>query len=231
MTIDRTLLVAGLIGLLLVAVPSSATGQMQLVPHPSSRFWIHGEATTHDFTCEVDEVEGSAQLPAPEDTIRPVSHTPARDQTAAQVNVRVPVRAFDCGNLRMTRDLQETLEMEQHPEIRFSLSDATLESAGDSSQAWSEIEVLGPLTISGTERLVRINAEARPLGNGQYQVRGCLPVKMTYFGVEPPTKAFGLIRVKNEIRVQFDLIAETTSARTSPSTPVSPRTNPPPCDE
>lgn len=231
MRTDRTLLVAGLIGLLLLAAPSSATAQTQLAPHPSTRFWIHGEATTHNFTCEVDEVKGSAQLPAPLDTIRPVSHTPEQDKTAAEVNVRIPIRAFECGNSRMTRDLQETLEMEQHPEIRFSLSDATLESSGDSSKAWSKIEVLGQLTISGTERLVRINTGARPLGNERYQVRGCLPVKMTYFGIEPPTKAFGLIRVKNEIRVQFDLIAETTSARTFPSTSVSPRTNPPPCDE
>jgi hypothetical protein len=34
---------------------------------------------------------------------------------------------------------------------------------------------------------------------------------MTYFGIEPPTKAFGLIKVKNRVEVQFDLYAHVES--------------------
>jgi hypothetical protein len=38
---------------------------------------------------------------------------------------------------------------------------------------------------------------------------------MTYFNIDPPTKAFGLIRVKNEVEVQFDLLAVAEAANRS----------------
>lgn len=229
---NRWLLAAGTIALLLLTLPSGASAQIELEPHPSSRFWIHGEATTHDFTCRVTEVKGSARISAPQDTIRPVAHTTESDKgNEPEVEVRVPVRAFECGNSRMTRDLQETLEMKKHPEIRFNLLDATVKPTTDTLAEWSQVEVMGPLTISGTERLVRIDTRTRALGNGTFRIRGCLPVNMTYFGIEPPTKAFGLIRVQNEIRVQFDIVALVRSTENPSSPLVDPPNNPPPCDE
>jgi hypothetical protein len=39
---------------------------------------------------------------------------------------------------------------------------------------------------------------------------------MTHFNIEPPTKAFGLIKVKDRVVVQFDLLAH-APAQTSAS--------------
>ena len=189
-----------------ISAPIVQAQTMDLTVHPRSQFLIQGEATTHDFTCRVDRVDGQATLPAARDSVR-------KDATDEQTDVvvRVPVRAFDCGNSRMTKDLKETLKIEKHPEIRFELVKATVESTIDTSSQWRALRVLGALSIAGTERLVRIEAVGHALDDHRFRIRGCNPIRMTYFNIEPPTKAFGLIKVKNRIVVQFDLLAHVAS--------------------
>lgn len=226
-----------LVGLLLipegVAPPSAEAQETQLqerrlVPHPESRFWIQGRATGRSFTCEVDRVDGSARLPAE------TADSVAANEETTEAAVAVPVEAFNCGNDRMTRDLQETLGMEEHPEIHFELVNATradrsVNPSLDPSH-WHPIETLGTLTIAGTKRLMRIQAVVRALGDDHFRVRGCKPIRMTYFNIEPPTKAFGLIRVQNRVEVQFDLLAQTETADRPASLDTLSLDDPPSCE-
>lgn len=222
----RIAVLVGGVGLLLLSVPQSTTAQLRLTPHPDSRFWIQGDATVRNFTCVIDRIEGTAQVPATEDSI-----STETDEDDTEVVVRVPVEAVDCGNERMTNDLQETLKMDEHPEIRFELVHATMGGRTDTSAQWRRVDALGPLTVAGTKRLTRLQASARALDDDHFRLRGCLPIRMTYFGIDPPTKAFGLIKVKNRVEVQFDLLAQTTSTdEPSPFDTIS-LTNPPSCDE
>lgn len=227
----RNVLIGAVLALTCVVVPSTADAQLELRPSPNSRIWIHGEATTHDFSCVVTEVNGSAQIAAPEDTVRHVtSEGKNEDGRQNTVEVQVPIRAFDCGNARMTKDLQEALKMKENPEIKFELVHATMGVPSDTSAQWRRVDALGPLTIAGTKRLTRLHAAARALDDERFRLRGCVPIRMTYFGIDPPTKALGLIKVKNRVEVKFDLLAESTSADPSSAT-TRPLTNPPPCDE
>lgn len=205
--------------------------EVRLEAHPESQFWIQGRATGRSFTCGVGRVKGSARL-ASREVASASNETASSREEGVKAIVRVPVEAFDCGNDRMTRDLQGTLKMEEHPEIRFELVDASIAdtlagtpegraAAGGPRGAvvaarWHQIEVLGALTIAGTKRLMRIQATGRAYGEDHFRVRGCKPIRMTYFGIEPPTKAFGLIRVQNRVEAQFDLLAQaegTTGAK------------------
>ena len=193
---------------LLSAVPGPAQAQgTRLTVHPESQFWIHGKAASIDFTCAVGRVDGHATLPPAADSI-PTS-ADREDQTEAVVTV--PVTAFDCGNDKMTSDLQDALEAEDHPTIRFELVHATVGAPLDTTGRWRRVDVLGTLTIAGTKRLTRLRTVGRALGARRFRVQGCHNIRMTYFNVEPPTKAFGLIKVKNRVQVQFDLLAHVAS--------------------
>jgi hypothetical protein len=187
---------------------------MRLRVHAKSQFWIQGEAASIDFTCTVTRVDGHARLPPTRESM-PAS---ADREDPTEVVVTVPVNAFDCGKDRMTRDLQDALKMEDHPEIRFELIHAAVrKSALDTSAHWRRVEVLGALTIAGTKRLTRLSASGRALDATRFRVRGCHPIRMTYYNIDPPTKAFGLIRVDNRVEVQFDLLAvATTTAQPDP---------------
>jgi hypothetical protein len=197
-------------------LPDGAHAQgMRVSVHDKSQFWVQGQAASIDFTCTVPRVEGHATLPSPQESI-PRS-ADRDDQT--EVVVTVPVQAFDCGKKQMTQDLQEALKMDAHPSIRFELIHATVKSPIDTSDQWRRVEVLGALTIAGTKRLTRLSALGRAIDAERFRVRGCHPVRMTYFNIEPPTKAFGLIKVDNRVEVQFDLLA--VAADTDRTTPFS----------
>ncbi len=200
------LIVVG-IGLASGAVSPTHAQERTLAVHSASRFWIQGEATTHDFTCSVNEVKGMATLPG-RSTVSSAEHRSSQGkERQPEVSVRVPVQAFDCGRRRMTEDLQETLEIEEHPEIRFELVHASVGAPTDTSDQWRAIRVLGTLTIAGTKRLVNLKARGHALDENRFRVRGCRAIKMTDFNIEPPIKFFGLVKVKDRVEVQFDLLA------------------------
>jgi polyisoprenoid-binding protein YceI len=173
-----------------------------LTLHTDSQFWIQGKASSISFTCKVKRVQGAAELPTTRSAL-----SSSADERQTEVVVRVPVQAFDCGNSRMTEDLQEALKMEKHPKIKFELVHATVGTPLDTTGTWRTVNVLGALTIAGTKRLINLEAAGHALDKHRFRVRGCKPIRMTYFNIEPPTKAFGLIKVKDRVEVQFDLLA------------------------
>ena len=214
------------LAVLLCLLPISAEAQLQVTPHQKSKFWIHGKATGRTFTCKVTRIEGSARL------LNQTEGIPKKaSDEKTTVQVQVPVKAVDCGNSMMTNDLQDALKMEKHPEIRFELVHGTMGSRVDTSAQWRRVDALGPLTVAGTKRLIRLDAAARAISENYFRVRGCLPIRMTYFNVDPPTKAFGLIKVKNRVEVQFDLLAQTASAEGSSPLDTISLSNPPSCND
>lgn len=202
-----------IVGLLLFGggVPEAGGQGVPVQVHPDSRFWIQGEATTHGFTCVVERVEGEATLPPTREPVSAAKGRSSQDEQQTEALVRVPVKAFDCGNSRMTRDLKETLQMEEHPTIRLELVHATVGEPVPGRAEWHRIEVLGTLTIAGKKRLRRIQLTGRAIDDKRFRIRGCHAIRMTYFGIDPPTKALGLIEVKNRVEVQFDLRAHASS--------------------
>jgi hypothetical protein len=54
---------------------------------------------------------------------------------------------------------------------------------------------------------------------------------MTYFGIDPPSKALGLIKVKNRVEVQFDLLAYVPEQGPPPAFDTITNKPPPTCND
>lgn len=190
-----------------------ALSQTTVQVHSGSEFWIEGSSSVNRFTCQVDSVAGNGQLATAQhtslDDARGVSANP-------EAHLQVPVRTFDCGKRRMTEDLHETLQAQNHPFIRYTLNHAELIPT-DSTTTGHRIRARGTLTIAGTERAIELVARGRRIGPNQFRLCGSRTLKMSDFGIEPPTKFFGLIRVKDSIEVNFDLIATSETNSSAPA--------------
>lgn len=171
---------------------AGASAQTRFELQPESRFWIDGTSTVSAFTCEAAEVAGSGLV------------EPGR----LSARVAVPVEAFDCGIGRMNRDFREALRAEEHPEIRFELRSAEVLEAPAEPGGWARLEARGTLTLAGAERAVLLRAEGRQLPDGRVRLRGRHVLRMTHFGLTPPTALLGLVRAHDVITVRFDLVAE-----------------------
>jgi polyisoprenoid-binding protein YceI len=159
---------------------------------PESKLWIEGTSTMHDWTCRVGQFSGS--LEAASEAVEQIG----------SAGVSVPVRGLECKNGTMNKKALEALKAKDHPSITYQLSRADLQ--GVTSQEF-ELKTTGRLTIAGTTRDVAMTVKGKPLGDGSFRFTGSTPLKMSDFGIDPPTAMLGTMKTGNQIVVHFDVVA------------------------
>jgi len=99
-------------------------------------------------------------------------------------------------------EIQETmlgakvLDGDRFPEIRFHST--AVESSGEGR--WI---VRGDLSLHGQTRPIRLEVQEK---NGRY--RGTAELKQRDFGIEPITAGGGTVKVKDGLRVEFEIVAK-----------------------
>lgn len=125
------------------------------------------------------------------------------DTTAHTVELRVEARALrvadtkasekDRGEIQKTMLGPEVLDVESHPEIVFRSTAAEPAGAG----GWT---LRGNLTLHGETRPVTVEVHEK---EGHYVGNALL--KQTGFGMKPVKVAGGTVKVKDEVRIEFDI--------------------------
>lgn len=206
--IRRTLLF--LLALATIAGPT-VHAQTRIELLPESRLWIDGTSTVNRFTCKAGEIDGYGSIPSPIATIA-LGARAAR----AEAQLTVPVATFDCGDRRMNRDFRAAMQAEEHPEIVFTLDDAELLPAKSEAAIASggrRVRATGWLSIAGVRRHVEAELTAERLADGRLYAVGDLPLRMTDFGIRPPTALMGLVRAHDDIVVRVNLLAAEATPR------------------
>jgi polyisoprenoid-binding protein YceI len=167
---------------------------------PASRVWITGSSNVSRFSCEAAGVTGTVDLRA----------NPTRGSVLSGQNVsdapslRIPVSRLDCGPEARNREMRRALRAGAYDAIEFHLDSYDVYPAGSGHT----VRVAGRLRIAGVERAVVVTATAEADTLGRLHVRGTSPVRMTEHGVEPPRRFAGLLRVRDEVVVHFDIVPD-----------------------
>ncbi len=201
MNAPATTRLAMMLVLLALGSTPAAPAQVRVTLHPDSRIAISGTSSVSSFTCTASHVEGSSLF----------------QPGAARVNatVTVPVDAFDCRNGRMSRDLYDALQGDDHPHIRFTLDTVELATEMGNTETYPLL-ASGRLTIAGSTQPVVLHVEGKKRPDGTYRATGDLTLQMTTFGITPPTALMGLIKVHDRITVRFDLVAAVRAPGSTP---------------
>lgn len=188
-------------GLILAALlvvstaPNDAGAQDRIVVLPAeSRILIEGTSNVNSFTCEAAAVSGFGLL----------ADNSGSDDVKGEVEI--PVQAFDCENRRMSRDLFEALKGERHPAIRYRLDGVRIVDENPENGA-ALLEAEGTLWVAGTGRSIRTRVMGDRLANGYLRATGALDFSMSDFGIDPPTAMLGLVRVRDDVTVRFEITA------------------------
>jgi hypothetical protein len=99
----------------------------------------------------------------------------------------------DRDKVQATMEGPEVLDAARYPEVVFRSTSIEPVAAG----RWS---VAGSLTLHGETRAVRAEVS---LSEGRYH--GSTAFKLTDFGIRPPVVAGGAVRVRDEVRIVFDV--------------------------
>lgn len=166
---------------------------------PESRLWIEGTSNLHGWSCKAEKLEAEIDL----DAIAVAQPATAASKALKRVQVRVPVKSLKCGHGGMNDNLYKALNADATPEISYIL--ATFDAApGDMKDSFT-LHTVGTLTVAGRENKVSMDVEATRLPDGTVKAKGVVPIKMTDYGIKPPTAIFGRLKTGDEVKVNFEL--------------------------
>lgn len=109
------------------------------------------------------------------------------------ISAQIPMTAFDCKNRIMTKDLQSTVKVKKYPN-----SFVTLSEIKPCAKNYKCV-----LTFIITDKTLKYKDFV--LNNSGNKIQGSLNLNFSDIGLEPPVKMAGLIKVKDEIVIDFTL--------------------------
>ena len=187
------------VAMLALFAGSAAAQDVARIAVPDSKITIEGTSNLHGWACRTGEVNAIVELDAA--AAAQVNVAPPR--ALKRVDVKVPVKSLKCGHGAMDNNLYKALNADKTPDISYIM--ASFEAVpGDIKDSFS-LKTVGTLTINGNERKISMDVVATRLADGTVHAKGLVPVKMTDFGITPPTAIFGRLKTGDEIKVNFEL--------------------------
>ncbi|MEK7469016.1 MAG: YceI family protein [Planctomycetota bacterium] len=130
-----------------------------------------------------------------------LTYEPGRPVESARGSVTADPTTMDTGDAARDKELREEhLECATFPRMGFEISVVKMTSVGT-------VDMSGSMEIHGIKKDVTIPCSFKLRSDGFAYVAGEIKVKMTDFGIKPPTK-LGIITVEDEIRIWFEIWAE-----------------------
>ncbi|MHC1730617.1 MAG: YceI family protein [Bacteroidales bacterium] len=123
-----------------------------------------------------------------------------------KIDFMIPVHQFKPGNPRMYDDFLTLLKAKEYPYIMISL--LTGNFTGERKSGISRNERIA-VTIAGVTREYTVDC-ALANCNEDLVLNGMQTVRLTDFGLIPPVRLSGIVKVENEINVRFGFIVNFT---------------------
>lgn len=181
---------------LFVAAPAVVTGAAapgaETLAPAAGTVTVSGTSTLHDWSVRATGLRGSLDLPA--------GFLSGETTAVPAARFTLPVRALQSEHDQMNTLMWEALQTTKHPELSFALESARLQGAGGPTV---KVEVKGALTVAGVARPVTLVLDVRRDGN-RLLASGELPLKMSDFGIKPPTAMMGTMHTGDAVRVKIE---------------------------
>jgi len=183
---------------------SSAAAATYKIDAGQSRFMVRAfaggflSAFAHDHNIAIREFGGEAQFTY--GTVEPASLQ--LKIKSASLAVTDKVSASDRQKIAETmRD--EVLKIGKYPDIIFNSTGIAATKTGEGQY---QAKITGELTLHGVTRPVTISAQLE-FGNASLRARGGFSLKQSNYDIKPVSVAGGTIKVKDELKFTFDIVA------------------------
>jgi polyisoprenoid-binding protein YceI len=152
-------------------------------------------AFAHDHLIDAKNIEGCASV-EPNDLAR--SSVKLTFSTSSLKVIDPKEKAEDRAKVQRTMET-EVLHSSEYPRVTFEST--SVERAGSSN----EFRIRGTLTIRGKAQPAVIPIRFTQLSDGTYRAAGEYRFKQTAFGIRPIKLGGGTVKVKDELRVDFEM--------------------------
>ncbi|MGH7517904.1 MAG: YceI family protein [Gemmatimonadales bacterium] len=174
------------LALTLGGVPAAAQREVPAGVVREGTLAFDARATAGDFTGTTQTVTGEMT---------------GGELSAVRGWVEASTKSLVTGNDRRDRDLNKSMESGKYPTIRFELDGVTPGAARGDTLG---VTLKGRFTIHGVTREAELPA-AVVLAPDAVKVRADTPLNLKDYKIGGLSKAFGMLRMHEEIRVRVDL--------------------------
>jgi polyisoprenoid-binding protein YceI len=181
------------------ATIAGAQGTARVAVAPESRLWIEGTSNLHGWSCKATTLDAAVELDAA--TANEVAIAPPK--SLKRVQVKVPVKSIKCGHGGMDGNLYKALKADETPEISYIM--ATFDAVPGEAKDSFTLHTVGTLSIAGKENNLKMDVVATRMPDGTVKAVGMVPIKMTDYGIQPPTAIFGRLKTGDEVKINFEL--------------------------
>lgn len=178
------------LSLILVASLTVQAQSLKIVPTKSNAV-VSGTSTLHPWDMKVAQVSGEGTANAAKQLATLVIRIPVKSLKSAEGSI-MDGKAYDA------------FDAKKNPNIVFTLTEATPVKITNQDV---EATLTGTLAMAGSSKKISFKAAGKVVAGG-FQLKGAVPLKMTEYGMKPPTAIFGTIKTGDAITVKFDVTVE-----------------------
>jgi len=163
----------------------------------SGEVTIQGTSTLHDWTIKGSIIGGQLRMDGE-----------WKADAAAQIKIQsidltIPVNSLKSSEGGgMDNTTYDALKSKQNPTLTYHLTEASLKTPPSKTDPAYHFKATGQLTVAGTQRPSELDLDVLPEADGRMTITTQTKMKMSDFGVAPPTAMLGIIKSGDAITVK-----------------------------
>lgn len=151
---------------------------------------IKGKTNVNRFQCAYDIRELSDSLK--------ITYSEKKDTLSfTKASMALHNLYFNCGNSSINEDFNKLLKTDEHPAITINL--LSVSKTAEASEVLAKVQIV----ICNIKKIYHIPIQVDK--SDGITVSGRLQIDINHFDLKAPKKAMGMIKVSNEIEIDFSL--------------------------
>ena len=155
---------------------------------------IEGRSNLSSFCCQVTKYLET-------DTMQFVKNETTRQFVFTNSCLTIDINNFDCHQRIITNDFRKTLKADQNPFLKIQFISLDAFDVRNQQTVKGKVEIL----LAGQVKCTTIDFKTNATKTGLIQMNGTKTLLFSEFNLHPPKKMAGIIKIKEEIRVNFQL--------------------------
>lgn len=152
---------------------------------------VDGTSNIHDWTMKAESFGGTLTAEFDEGSLEEIE----------KLQFSVEAESLKSGKGGMDKNAYEALNTNKYKKISYTLNN--VKSIEKISEGNFKVKTTGTLEIAGKQKQIPLNFNLSAKGS-ELILTGDYSLKMTDYGVEPPTAVFGTIKTGDTVKIKFE---------------------------
>ncbi|MEX2601172.1 MAG: YceI family protein [Balneolaceae bacterium] len=162
-----------------------------------SELTIDGTSNIRDWDATTTTLDAELILAGAETTLQSLS-----PEQFISLTLSLPVESLDSGTRGLNNNMHKYLKSDVQPNIRFELGEISEITQTDNGIT---LTATGTVFVAGESIEVTMSVDAATNSEGEWVFSGSQPLKMTDFGISPPTAVFGTVRAVDDVTILYNI--------------------------